>query len=199
MHIKENHTKVKFKFTQSVLLIPCITALCGMIAGIVDPYTKVQLLKISSTTGAYLNRIATIWILQAALSMIFGEILKRDFFIKKILTPAFLISWLMIELCVKNLIPVFSYTIVCCIGYLFFKTLKYSAHSPNKEAYIRSHHEMNNILVFEGFAGRFGKNFIAIILAILFSFGYKWLDIENISLIICIILSFFWFLLSLSM
>ena len=184
------------RFSKKIILIPLITVLCGMVAGILDPYTKFQIQKISINSGALINRLSTIWFLQAALAMIFSEVLKRRFFLKKLLTPIFLITALSFLLISKNFISQFAFTLFCSAAIIGFKTLKYSAHSPDKESYIRTRDEMHSILIFEGFAGRFGKNSVAILLSVIFSFGYRWSNIENYMLVLAISCSVGWLVLS---
>lgn len=184
------------KIDTGLLFIPLMTVLCGMIAGIIDPYTKFQLKKISVNAAQYQNRISTILILQAIFSMILGEVLKFRFFVKKLLTQGFLIIFLTLALILKNNIEQFYFSIFCAVIVLTFKSLKYSAFSPVKEEFIQTNQDMQSILIFDGISGRFGKNLIAILLVIIFNLGFTWYDIENTSLIISIVLSMFWFMLS---
>ncbi|MFN9113695.1 MAG: hypothetical protein ACK5XN_26810 [Bacteroidota bacterium] len=195
----EEKKETQIVVNRSVLMIPFIGVLCGLFSGMIDPYTKVQIQKISFDNKTYINRLGTMWILQAVLSMIFGEIFKFQFVFKKVLTPAICTLLISILLFLNGSVTQFYYAICCSICVVVFKTLKYSTHSPFKENYIKEQKEMNSILFFDGLAGRFGKNYVAIIFAVLFNFGFKWVDIENTVLVSSVFCTSFWFILAFSL
>lgn len=193
--IEKEKNNYNLAINKNVLIIPTITVICGMIAGIIDPYTKFQLKNISLNNTVYTNRLSTILILQAIISMILGELFKRDFPIKKLLTPFFLIINLTLLMIFKNYSCSFPFGIACTLTVIGFKALKYSSHSPFKEQFIRKSEFMESILIFEGISGRIGKNLIAVLLSLLFSFSLDWFYIQTPMLILSLFLSMFWFIL----
>jgi hypothetical protein len=197
----EKQKNLNIVVNKEVLVIPTITALCGIIAGTIDAFTKSQLQAISvSATGVvvkhgFVSKLAKMWFLQAVLSMILGHLLKFKFSFKRFITPVWLIVCIAVLLITRNNIDLYTYAMLCAVCVVGFKVCKYSTHSPVKEENIKNSEYMHSILVFEGIAGRFGKNSIAILLATLFSFGYLWNDIAYVGLCIPLIGSIVWFFL----
>ena len=197
--IKYYSEKIKTEVTnidKKIFIIPIITLLCGMLTGIFDGYAKFQLKSVSPLPDLYVDRIAKVWILQSICIIVFSELFKFDFLFKRFITPFFIGVMIIIALISKNYLPCFVYASLIMSIMILFKAFKYAVHSPYKEQYIKNQKNMSSILIWEGVSGRIGKNSIAIILSILFSYGYSWNTIESESLIFVNLISIVWLILS---
>jgi hypothetical protein len=165
--------------------------ICGLIAGVLDPFVKFNAI-LNYGKEKYTIIFPCIFIAQSIFSIIMGIILKNSRNFQ--LTPIFLVFASLTDFVFYTNKYLFFLSLL--VQYLGFKSLKYSSHGPNKEKYLSLQENMESILYYEGFAGRFGKNGMAILLSLLFSFGFKWNSLGLIPIFIILFLSCLWLFLS---
>ncbi len=183
-----NHSKNSLKLGP---LIPITTLLCGITAGLLDPFAKYKVSMFCHNNHYnYSKFLPLVWILQSIFTIIANYLFYKH--TKFWITSLFLICGIS-TIIVANYINLYLMLIIIVIIIIGFKVLKYSSHSPLKEQYLGTD---SQLLFYDSIAGRFGKNAVAIILSGLFIYGYNWNIIGYYVIFILILICMLWFYIS---
>lgn len=173
-----------------LLLIPITTILCGISAGLLDPFAKYQLSIFCNSKQDYAKWLSIVWICQSLLTIIFNLLLSKK--TKFWFTSLVIIFGTTTIIIMTKFLPNYMiFSILLTV--LGLKVFKYSSHSPLKEQYISTN---DQLLFWDSLAGRFSKNIVAIILGILFIYGSNWSIIGNFIPFIVMFMGIIWFIIS---